>query len=120
MTVIFAIVLAAVAATVALIAFFRFRAQWADSFWKRCLCTLVLAAAVCGYVVAFLKRSLTIRMHYLGLGGTSYTTKTDANADDLGSYAGQSRSLLIGEVHCVTDSSPADDQLLESCALPSL
>lgn len=47
---VFAIVIACLAAVVALFAFFTFRAQWEDSFWKRCLCSLVLTTAVCGYV----------------------------------------------------------------------
>jgi NO-binding membrane sensor protein with MHYT domain len=47
-TVVFALVLACVAATAALFLFFRLRAQWQDSFWKRCICALFLATAVCG------------------------------------------------------------------------
>jgi len=47
-TVVFAILLACAAATTALFAFFTFRAHWQDSFWKRVLCALFLAAAVCG------------------------------------------------------------------------
>jgi cell shape-determining protein MreD len=47
-TVVFALILACVAATAALFAFFKFRSQWQDSFWKRSLCSLFLAAAVCG------------------------------------------------------------------------
>lgn len=62
-TVVFALILACVAATIALGLFFRLREQWQDSFWKRCVCALFLAAAVCG-------------MHYLGLGGASYMVRT--------------------------------------------
>jgi NO-binding membrane sensor protein with MHYT domain len=47
-TVVFALILASAAATAAFFAFFKFRAQWSDSFWKRGLCSLFLAAAVCG------------------------------------------------------------------------
>lgn len=47
-TVVFALILAVVAATVALFLFFRLRAQWQDSWWKRGLCALILATAVCG------------------------------------------------------------------------
>ncbi|GMK59234.1 hypothetical protein CspeluHIS016_0702490 [Cutaneotrichosporon spelunceum] len=61
-TVVFSLILACIAATVALALFFRLREQWQDSFWKRCVCALALATAVCG-------------MHYLGLGGASYYVK---------------------------------------------
>lgn len=81
-TVVFAIVLACAAATTALFAFFTFRAQWQDSFWKRCLCSLVLAVAVCG-------------MHYLGLGGTSYRPKPGVDPKDLAKGGGQSHRLTI-------------------------
>ncbi|KIR78424.1 hypothetical protein I306_04566 [Cryptococcus gattii EJB2] len=47
-TVVFALILAVVAATVALFLFFRLRTQWQDSWWKRGLCALMLATAVCG------------------------------------------------------------------------
>lgn len=47
-TVVFSLILAVVAATVALFLFFRLRAQWQDSWWKRGLCALILATAVCG------------------------------------------------------------------------
>ncbi|BEJ12564.1 hypothetical protein CspHIS471_0210240 [Cutaneotrichosporon sp. HIS471] len=61
-TVVFSLILACIAATVALGLFFRLREQWQDSFWKRCVCALALATAVCG-------------MHYLGLGGARYFVK---------------------------------------------
>lgn len=56
------ILLACVASTVALTAFFRFRSQWSDSWWKRLLCACVLACGVSG-------------MHYTALSGTSYRVK---------------------------------------------
>lgn len=56
------IVVACVASTVALVGFFKFRAQWEDSWWKRMLCAFLLAAAVSG-------------MHYIGVWGTSYKVK---------------------------------------------
>ncbi|WVQ82326.1 hypothetical protein IAT38_004454 [Cryptococcus sp. DSM 104549] len=81
-TVVFALIIAVVAGTVALFLFFRLRAQWQDSWWKRGLCALVLATAVCG-------------MHYLGLGGTSYRTKSTADAHALAQGGGQSTKLAI-------------------------
>ncbi|ODN78712.1 hypothetical protein L202_04283 [Cryptococcus amylolentus CBS 6039] len=81
-TVVFAFVLAVLAATVALFLFFRLREQWQDSWWKRGLCAIVLAAAVCG-------------MHYLGLGGTSYSTTTKTDADQLVRNSSQSIKLAI-------------------------
>lgn len=77
-TVVFALILACVAATVALGLFFRWREQWQDSFWKRCVCAVVLAVAVCG-------------MHYLGLGGASYFVRKD-----LFDHAGSSFPLVDG------------------------
>ncbi|CAD6893115.1 unnamed protein product [Tilletia controversa] len=53
------IVLACLAATLALVLFFRFRSQWKDSWWKRLLCSLILASGVAG-------------MHYVACWGTSY------------------------------------------------
>jgi NO-binding membrane sensor protein with MHYT domain len=47
-TVVFALLLACVAAIAALALFFRARQQWQESFWKRGVCSLFLAAAVCG------------------------------------------------------------------------
>lgn len=82
-TVVFALILACVAATVALGLFFRLREQWQDSWWKRGVCALVLAAAVCG-------------MHYLGLGGASYRVKDDSVlAERLRNGQGQANRLTI-------------------------
>ncbi|KAK8854768.1 hypothetical protein IAR55_003507 [Kwoniella newhampshirensis] len=81
-TVVFALILAVVAATVALFLFFRLRAQWQDSWWKRGLCSLVLATAVCG-------------MHYLGLGGTSYRTKAGVDPRIYAEGNDQSTRLTI-------------------------
>ncbi|ORX38480.1 hypothetical protein BD324DRAFT_649847 [Kockovaella imperatae] len=81
-TVVFAIVLACVAATAALFLFFRLRSQWSVSWWKRGLCSIFLAVAVCG-------------MHYLGLGGTSYFTKPGVMPDQLAGGGGQSTRLII-------------------------
>lgn len=70
-TVVFALILACIAATVALGLFFRLREQWQDSFWKRCVCAVALATAVCG-------------MHYLGLGGARYFVKKDVILTEAG------------------------------------
>ncbi|KAK0549135.1 hypothetical protein OC846_003420 [Tilletia horrida] len=56
------IVLACLAATLALVSFFRFRSQWKDSWWKRLLCSLILASGVAG-------------MHYIACWGTSYRVR---------------------------------------------
>ncbi|KAL9940996.1 hypothetical protein V8E36_000484 [Tilletia maclaganii] len=56
------IVLACLAATLALVLFFRFRSQWKDSWWKRVLCSLILAFGVAG-------------MHYVACWGTSYRVR---------------------------------------------
>ncbi|KIR73688.1 hypothetical protein CNBG_9583 [Cryptococcus deuterogattii R265] len=88
-TVVFALILAVVAATVALFLFFRLRTQWQDSWWKRGLCALMLATAVCG-------------MHYLGLGGASYYTKPKIDWREL-TKSSQSVRLAIGiSVMCAT------------------
>jgi hypothetical protein len=81
-TVVFALILAATAATAALFAFFKFRAQWSDSFWKRGLCAIFLAVAVCG-------------MHYLGLGGSSYQVRQGVVPSALQAGQEQSRRLTI-------------------------
>ncbi|WVR07510.1 hypothetical protein IAU60_004552 [Kwoniella sp. DSM 27419] len=81
-TVVFALIIAVVAAIVALFLFFRLRAQWEESWWKRVLCSLVLATAVCG-------------MHYLGLGGTSYRYKPGTDPSDLANANVQSTRLTI-------------------------
>jgi hypothetical protein len=81
-TVVFAAILACVASTAALALFFRARVQWQDSFWKRGLCSLFLASAVCG-------------MHYLGLGGTSYMAKSGIDPNLLSSGDVQSTKLII-------------------------
>ena len=81
-TVVFALILASVAATAAFFCFFKFREQWTDSFWKRGLCSVFLAAAVCG-------------MHYLGLGGTSYNTKSGIDPSVLTQGKAQATRLTI-------------------------
>lgn len=81
-TVVFALILASVAATAALFAFFRFRAHWSDSFWKRGLCSIFLAVAVCG-------------MHYLGLGGASYSVKRGVSPATLAKGSEQATRLTI-------------------------
>ena len=66
-----AILEACLAATAALFVFFRYRSHWEDSFVKRGLSSLVLAAAVLG-------------MHHIGLAGTSWTFRADrASALDM-------------------------------------
>ncbi|PWN54164.1 hypothetical protein IE53DRAFT_365687 [Violaceomyces palustris] len=72
------IVVACLASTIALVAFFKFRSQWEDSWWKRLLCSSILAGGVSG-------------MHYLGVWGTSYKVK-------IGTVTGQNElSLLTGK-----------------------
>ncbi|OCF39031.1 hypothetical protein I317_07168 [Kwoniella heveanensis CBS 569] len=81
-TVVFSLIIAVVAAIVALFLFFRLRAQWEESWWKRVLCALVLATAVCG-------------MHYLGLGGTSYRYKEGVDPMILANAGTQATRLTI-------------------------
>ncbi|OBZ91635.1 Signaling protein YkoW [Choanephora cucurbitarum] len=54
-----AIIIACAAATIALYIFFKLREQWADQWWKRVGCAMILALAVCG-------------MHYTALVGTEF------------------------------------------------
>ncbi|KAL0093037.1 hypothetical protein J3Q64DRAFT_1673264 [Phycomyces blakesleeanus] len=54
-----AIIIACVAITVALYIFFKLREQWANQWYMRFVCSLIMALAVCG-------------MHYTGLAGTDY------------------------------------------------
>ena len=86
-TVVFALILACVAATIALALFFRARQQWQESFWKRCVCSLFLAAAVCG-------------MHYLGLGGTSYRVQRGVNSEVLRQNTQNTRLIIAISVMC--------------------
>jgi NO-binding membrane sensor protein with MHYT domain len=81
-----AILEACLAATAALFVFFRYRSHWEDSFIKRGLSSLVLAAAVLG-------------MHHIGLAGTSWTFRADkASAlDMLHGRRAQSIRLTIGQ-----------------------
>lgn len=81
-TVVFALILACVAATVAFGLFFRLREQWQDSFWKRGLCAIFLAAAVCG-------------MHYLGVGGASYYIKRGIDYNAIATDDRQSIRLTV-------------------------
>jgi NO-binding membrane sensor protein with MHYT domain len=81
---VFALILACVAATVALYMFFKFRAQWQDSWWRRGLCAIFLATAVCG-------------MHFLGLGGSSYYAKEGVDPNALSLAGDQATRLTIGE-----------------------
>jgi len=83
-TVIFALILACVASTVALFMFFKFRSQWMDSWWRRGLCAVFLATAVCG-------------MHFLGLGGTSYFVREGIDPAVLSQAGDQATRLTIGE-----------------------
>ncbi|KAI9010516.1 hypothetical protein CLU79DRAFT_773382 [Phycomyces nitens] len=54
-----AIIIACIAITVALYIFFKLREQWANQWYMRFGCSLMMALAVCG-------------MHYTGLAGTDY------------------------------------------------
>ena len=83
-TVIFALILACVASTVALFMFFKYRSQWIDSWWRRGLCDIFLATAVCG-------------MHFLGLGGTSYYVRKGIDPVVLYSAGDQATRLTIGK-----------------------
>ncbi|KAN0064489.1 hypothetical protein ACQY0O_002115 [Thecaphora frezii] len=78
------IIVSCIAATVSLVAFFKFRAQWEDSWWKRLLCSLSLAGGVSG-------------MHYIGVWGTSYKVKTEAvnSEDDLMGGRNLNNTLII-------------------------
>ncbi|PWY99903.1 hypothetical protein BCV70DRAFT_217616 [Testicularia cyperi] len=85
------IVVACVAATVALVGFFRFRAQWEDSWWKRMLCAFILAAAVSG-------------MHYIGVWGTSYKVKasTVSGSNAISLLSGRQRNnVLVIAIGCM-------------------
>jgi len=73
-----------VAATVALFMFFKYRSQWIDSWWRRGLCAIFLATAVCG-------------MHFLGLGGTSYYVRKGVDPAVLSSAGDQATRLTIGK-----------------------
>ncbi|KDN42391.1 hypothetical protein K437DRAFT_164180 [Tilletiaria anomala UBC 951] len=83
----FSILLGCVAATIALFSFFRFRAQWEDSWWKRLVCATILGAGVSG-------------MHYLGAAGTSYYVPPDPTAVpgilSTGSYQSNVVTIAIG------------------------
>ncbi|GAC95278.1 hypothetical protein PHSY_002853 [Pseudozyma hubeiensis SY62] len=85
------IVVACVASTVALTGFFKFRAQWEDSWWKRMLCAFILAAAVSG-------------MHYIGVWGTSYKVKasTVTGANEISLLTGRQRNnVLVIAIGCM-------------------
>ncbi|EST07067.1 hypothetical protein PSEUBRA_003524 [Kalmanozyma brasiliensis GHG001] len=85
------IVVACVASTVALTGFFKFRAQWEDSWWKRMLCAFGLAAAVSG-------------MHYIGVWGTSYKVKasTVTGAMEISLLSGRQRNnILVIAIGCM-------------------
>lgn len=62
--VVVSIVLACICANVALVAFFRLREQWQDSWIRRLACAFVLSSGVSG-------------MHYVGIWGTSYRFKRE-------------------------------------------
>ena len=82
------IVVACVAATVALVAFFKFRAQWEDSWWKRLLCAAILAGGVSG-------------MHYIGVWGTSYKVKPQ-EIDTASLLSGRNRNnVLVIAIACM-------------------
>lgn len=75
------ILLACLLCIVGLTAFFRFRYQWQDSWWKRLACAVSLGLGVSG-------------MHYVGVSGTSYWIKPEEiNMKDL--YSGKKRNLTL-------------------------
>lgn len=55
-------IIATFAATLALSIFFRWRASWTDSWWRRAICGILLAGAVSG-------------MHWTATAGTNYRNK---------------------------------------------
>lgn len=61
---VFSIFFAVLSTNAALYIFFRIRAHWEDSWWKRGGCALLLAAGISA-------------MHYVGQGGTSYFVPND-------------------------------------------
>jgi NO-binding membrane sensor protein with MHYT domain len=70
------ILLACILCTVGFTAFFRFRAQWQDSWWKRGLCAIILGVGVSS-------------MHYIGASGTSYRVRSE--------HVNDAESLAIGK-----------------------
>jgi NO-binding membrane sensor protein with MHYT domain len=75
------IILACVLCIVGFTAFFRFRYQWQDSWWKRGFCAIVLGLGVAG-------------MHYVGVSGTEYRVKwNQMNGSDL--TTGKRRNLIL-------------------------
>ena len=66
-----AAVIAVAASLVALSVFFQLRERWTDSWWKRALCAVVLASAVCG-----MHWTAAVGTTYLGLGGNTYQGTT--------------------------------------------
>ncbi|KAK0566641.1 hypothetical protein OC844_000628 [Tilletia horrida] len=76
------IVLACLAATLALVLFFRFRSQWKDSWWKRVLCSLILASGVAG-------------MHYVACWGTSYRVHPSSVANPAALGDGNHRNNVV-------------------------
>ncbi|EPQ29261.1 uncharacterized protein PFL1_03016 [Pseudozyma flocculosa PF-1] len=76
------IVVACIASTVALVAFFKFRAQWEDSWWKRILCALILAGGVSG-------------MHYIGVWGTSYQVPASGVSQPGNLLGGKTRNNVL-------------------------
>lgn len=70
-------VIAVVASLVALSVFFRLREAWTDSWWKRALCAVVLASAVCG-------------MHWTAAVGTTYV-----EGESNGTHGGTTRVQTV-------------------------
>ncbi|KAI8144161.1 hypothetical protein BJV82DRAFT_667992 [Fennellomyces sp. T-0311] len=62
-----AIIIAITAVTVALYIFFKLREQWANQWYKRLGCAMLMGVAVCG-------------MHYTAMAGTEYLIPTDTDA----------------------------------------
>ncbi|UZJ54629.1 hypothetical protein CBS101457_003949 [Exobasidium rhododendri] len=85
------ILLACICCTVGLTAFFRFRSQWQDSWWKRGLCAIILGAGVSS-------------MHYIGTSGTSYRLKNNSINYEMALANGKRRNdilvIIIG-VTCI-------------------
>lgn len=82
--VVVSILLACILCTVGLTAFFRFRSQWQDSWWKRMICAVVLA---CGVAT----------MHYVAVSGTSYRMRPEfvAHIEDLSGGERRNNIMVI-------------------------
>ncbi|KAI7871995.1 hypothetical protein BDF14DRAFT_1755213 [Spinellus fusiger] len=82
-----AIAIACVASTAALYIFFKLREQWANQWYKRLACSMLMGLAVCG-------------MHYTALAGTNYYLPKNTNepatpALDTGTLVGTISAIVV-------------------------